>query len=66
MLIGEVEEVCEVLDTPWSQVLQLKNSETICTWGSGVLAGFDGFEDVGRSERGGLVVQGVSAVDQAK
>ena len=56
VLVGQVEEVSEVLDCPWSQVLQLEDGQTICTWGSGVLACFDGFEHVGRSERGGLVV----------
>ena len=56
VLIGQVVEVSEILNTPWSQVFQLEDSDTICTWGSRVLAGLDGFEDVGWSERGGLVV----------
>ena len=42
VLIGQVVKVSEILNAPWSQVFQLEDSDIMCTWGSRVLASFDG------------------------
>ena len=30
VLIGQVVEICKILNTPWSKVFQLEDSDTIC------------------------------------
>ena len=41
VLIGEVEEGCEIFNAQWSQMLELVDCESICTGGSGVFAEAD-------------------------
>ena len=63
VLIGEVEEGCEIFNAQWSQMLELVDCESICTGGSGVFAEADSGVNLSGSEGGVRVVQRKSFMD---
>ena len=63
MLVGQIEEIREVADAQWPQVLELVDCESVCTGGSGILAEADCRADLGGGEGSCSVVQGKPLVN---
>ena len=65
MLVGEVEEECEVLDSEGTEVFEMVDGETIRPSSARVATAPDGLLDCVCGERCGVCVKGMGSVEAA-